>query len=410
MAESLNNIGGAVPEFGPPNNQRRGDAADDPPLPPSKPLHIFLLIALVITGAAYVQDEWVQMTSSVATAPHPSRLRRLVQNQSDYLDHSQKGLAAMKDRRSDNAVSEFRLALQDENLAEGHENLGQAMLGQGNPDAAFAQFKEALVLDPKRMSVYSAWGQALSSEGKLDEAQSLYRGALHLNRDDGTIHYDLAMTLQALQRSAEARSRMAASAGDTADAEIAATKAADLCAQALEHYAQASRHDVNFPAFWSGYGQMLNSQGKFAEAVSRLNRAVTQDPTLAQAHFQLALAQDRLGQYRDAIAHYEIVLSLIPDDPDTLNNLALLYAVAADPQARSSKMAVLLATRACDATTDQNARFMDTLARSYAADGDFFQAITWEDKASHRAAQLRDHELARELQARYSRFLDHKAD
>jgi hypothetical protein len=67
-----------------------------------------------------------------------------------------------------------------------------------------------------------------------------------------------------------------------------------------------------------------------------------------------------------------------------------------------------LATRACDATTNQNARYMDTLARSYAADGDFFQAITWEEKALHRARQLNDEELARELEARDALFLDHK--
>ncbi len=70
----------------------------------------------------------------------------------------------------------------------------------------------------------------------------------------------------------------------------------------------------------------------------------------------------------------------------------------------------VLATRACDATTDQNAPFMDTLARAYAADSNFFEAITWEDKAVKRATQLNDHELAGELQARYQLYLDHKTD
>ena len=71
-------------------------------------------------------------------------------------------------------------------------------------------------------------------------------------------------------------------------------------------------------------------------------------------------------------------------------------------------MAVQLAARANDATTSQNARYMDTLAHSYAADGDFFQAITWEDKAIRRATQLGDQDLARELQEREELFMDHK--
>jgi hypothetical protein len=73
-------------------------------------------------------------------------------------------------------------------------------------------------------------------------------------------------------------------------------------------------------------------------------------------------------------------------------------------------MAVLLATRACDATTSQNARYMDTLARAHAADGDFFQAITWEDKAVKRAAQLGDHDLLRELQPHFNLFVQHKTE
>jgi hypothetical protein len=94
----------------------------------------------------------------------------------------------------------------------------------------------------------------------------------------------------------------------------------------------------------------------------------------------------------------------------TLNNLALLYATATNREVRSSKMAVLLATRACDATTSQNARYMDTLARAYAADGDFVQAIAWEDKAVRRATQLADHDLLRELQPRFSLFVQHRAE
>ena len=73
-------------------------------------------------------------------------------------------------------------------------------------------------------------------------------------------------------------------------------------------------------------------------------------------------------------------------------------------------MAILLATRATDATTDQNASYMDTLARAYAADGDFNEATTWEEKAVRRASQLGNHELLREFEPRFNRFLQHKTD
>jgi tetratricopeptide (TPR) repeat protein len=155
---------------------------------------------------------------------------------------------------------------------------------------------------------------------------------------------------------------------------------------------------------------LLNEQKRFIDAENALKRALAKAPDAASAYFQLARAQTQLGNYADALGNYEKVLTLKPDNAEVLNNLALLYTTATNLEVRSPRMAVQLAIRACDATSSQNARFMDTLARAYAATGDFFQAITWEEKAIKRARQLSDEELARELQPRYQLYVDHKTD
>jgi tetratricopeptide (TPR) repeat protein len=379
-------------------------------MPSSKPLQIFLLIAFVITGAAYVVNQWIEMTTEQAHAKYPSRLHELVQSQSLFLEHTEAGEKALARKHADQAVSEFRQALQAQQSAEGHRNLGNALLQLGNPDPAFAQYREAVRLDPGLMAAYSSWGQALSSEGKPEEAVAVYQLALQRNPDSGVIHYNLAVTLQEMQRNAGAARRAAQAAGKTDDAAADDEQSKRLATQALQHYTKASRLGVDSTAFWTGYGELLNDQGRFSDAENSLNRALSKDPNFAKAHFQLARAQTRLGKYADAIGHYEQVLTLTPDNPEVLNNLALVYATATNTEVRSPKMGVLLATRACDATTSQNARFMDTLARAYAAAGDFFQAITWEDKAVKRARQLSDEELGRELQPRYQLYLDHKTD
>jgi tetratricopeptide (TPR) repeat protein len=260
------------------------------------------------------------------------------------------------------------------------------------------------------MAVYSSWGQALSSAGKPEEAVAVYQSALQHTPDSGVIHYNLAVTLQELQRNAGAARRAAEAVGKTDDAAADGEQSKSLATQALQHYTKASRLGINSTAFWTGYGELLNDQGRFSDAESSLDRALSKDPDLAKARFQAARAQTHMGKYADAIGNYEKVLTLTPDNPEVLNNLALMYATATNTEVRSPKMAVQLATRACDATTSQNARFMDTLARAYAADGDFFQAITWEDKAMKRARQLSDDELTRELQPRYQLYLDHKTD
>lgn len=400
-------ISGGTPR---PSRPAPGSAAKAfaPEIPPSKALQWFLLIALVISGAAYVTDEWTQLTSSQTQVHRSSKLQRLALSQAAYLAHAKAGDEALAGKRYDQAVSEYRLALKSQNAAEGHEHLGEAMLKAGNPEPALAQFREAVGLNPNLTNVYIAWGQTLSSQGKPEEAAVVFQNGLKDHSDSGLLHYDLALALRQLQTNAQARSRAAAAAGKWQDAQALEAQIKELATNALHHYARASRNGIDSATFWFGYGQLLNEQGDYPQAERRLARAASEDPNLSQASFQLALAEDHLGQCAEAISNYNKVLKLSPDDPETLNRLALLYATATNAQVRSAKMAVQLANRACDAAAGQNARYLDTLARSYAADSDFLQAITWEDKAMKRAMQLNDDDLMRELQQRYALFLDHK--
>ena len=381
-----------------------------PDLPPSKALQWFLLAAFCVSGAAYVVNECTELSSSDAHKHYDSRLRRQVQSQSAYLSHSSAGNEAFVKKRYDQAVSEYRLALQGQNNAEGHELLGKALLKQGNPETAFAQFREALRLDPGLVEAASAWSLALIQEGRAEEAGKVLHDGLQRHPDAGVLNYNLATALLQMQTDAEGRRHLATAASQTKEAEAAEAESKTLAAEALPHFTKASRNGVDSAVFWSSYGQLLNQLGKYAEAETCLLRATTEDSKDATAFFQLALAEDHLAKYAAAIEHYEKVLSLTPDDPATLNNLALLYATATNAEVRSPKMAEQLAVRACDATTNQNARYMDTLAQCYAADGNFFQAIAWEDKAIHRATQLNDTALKNELEQRYALLVDHKTE
>jgi tetratricopeptide (TPR) repeat protein len=368
------------------------DASSAPSIRPSKPLQIFLLIAMVITGMAYVVGEWTNLDSSHVQSKLSSKLKRLVVSQGRYLNETKLGQAAEEKKQYDQAVLHYRRALLAENVAEGYYHLGTALHEQGSPNAAFEQFKEALRQDPGMLEVYGAWGHALMVQGKPEDAVAVYQQALQQNTNWGVIHFRMA---QAFEEQARATSRH---------------NAMRLNSQAAEHYARAAELGIQSPEFLTSYGTFLNNQGKFAEAEACLSHLDWQKPALGAAQFQLALADDKLGKYGEAIAHYEGTLAAIPNDPAALNNLALLYATATNKEARSPKMAVLLATRACDATTSQNARFIDTLARAYAADGDFFDAISWEEKAIRRAAQLSERDLLSGFNARYALFVQHKTE
>src|SRR5580658_5886545 len=76
----------------------------NPSLPSSKPLQIFLLVALVITGAAYVVDEWTNLTTDEVMAKHPNKLKRLVVNQNEFLTETELGRQAEAKKQYNEAI------------------------------------------------------------------------------------------------------------------------------------------------------------------------------------------------------------------------------------------------------------------------------------------------------------------
>ena len=62
--------------------------------------------------------------------------------------------------------------------AEGHFNLGNALMGQGKLDEAIAAYRRAIGIKPDFADAHSNLGNALAGQGKLDEAIVAYRRAI----------------------------------------------------------------------------------------------------------------------------------------------------------------------------------------------------------------------------------------
>ena len=360
---------------------KAGTGEFDPP--PSLPLQIFLFCAFLVTVAAYVVSQRSQPPEmETALQAQNDRLHRLVMERTKYDAFTRIGFQAEEQRHFEEAVSDFQNALSIQNTGEARYNLGNALLLEGKTNEALAQFQIALGLTPKLRDVYTSWGQALMDQGKAEEAERLYRQAIEQNPEFSLTHFKLAVALEARNKKAEA----------------------------LEEYAQAARLGLNDPGFFLRFGSLLNREGKFAQAESYLTNATALKSDLPNVQFELAVAQQNQGKLAEAMRHYEAVLARNPDHPESLNNLALIYATATNAGLRSPKMAISLATRASTGAGDKNPRFLDTLARSYAAEGDFLQAAVWENKAVEQARASGNPELLRELTARHALFQQHKAE
>lgn len=65
------------------------------------------------------------------------------------------------------------------------------------------------------------------------------------------------------------------------------------------------------------------SQGYWKDAAAHFQEAVAADPQSAEAHYNLALALDKLGQHKDAAGHFKQAADLGKDNPDIQNSKIL---------------------------------------------------------------------------------------
>ena len=92
-------------------------------------------------------------------------------------------------------------------------------------------------------------------------------------------------------------------------------------------------------------------------------------------HFQLAGQLEDEGKIEAAIQNYRQALAVDSNNPEVLNNLALILATANKPELRDGQEAVRLATKAVELTGSREPIMIGTLAAAYAETGQFANAV-----------------------------------
>jgi Flp pilus assembly protein TadD len=204
-----------------------------------------------------------------------------------------------------------------------HQKLGEVLQAAGLPGAAEAELTRAVTLRPDRPTAHNSLGAFLVSRGRLAEAETEFREAIRLmpHYPDAVANLGALLAKQrkygaaiaalrralALSPHLESARRNLAFALDSAGIDQAR---AGRPAAAVALFKESTTLDPAEPAFWRDLGQALVEDGKAAEAIAPLERAVALRPNGANERFWLARAYLLAGRAAEAQGHIDALRSL----------------------------------------------------------------------------------------------------
>lgn len=234
-------------------------------------------------------------------------------------------------------------------VPDAHTGLGIAYENRGDVDAAAAEYRRALALDPNNIFALLNLGNLLTTRGDPDAATVPLRRASALAPRDANAAYALG------------RAELAARRPESAEREL--------------RRALALRPDD--PATLELLGTALAQRGEMDDGLGFLRRAVALAPASPRFHLSLAAALlAKGGATGEAVSHLRSAVDLQPDWALALNSLAWIRATSSDPAYRDPAEALRLSTRAVELTSRRDASMLDTHAAALAAAGRFAEAAT----------------------------------
>lgn len=187
----------------------------------------------------------------------------------------------------------------DSMRAVSEDAFGTALRTEGRLDEAIERYRRAVALDPAYAAAHNNLGIALREGGAFEEALEHYREAVRLE-PSAQSQYNLANAL--------------AAEGSLEEAAV------------LYRAAIAEQPDL-VPALHN-LGTVLHMQGNLSEAEQRLRQALELAPDLAEAHNRLGRLLSAQGRLDEAIATFRRAVELAPDFTEAQNNLAAALQLA----------------------------------------------------------------------------------
>jgi protein O-GlcNAc transferase len=198
-----------------------------------------------------------------------------------------------------------------------HNNLGNVRKAQGKLDEAMRSYLEALALQPDYADALCNLASVFQARGRLDKAASCYRRALSVAPDLAAARAGLERLVEAKEKPAEAPA-LAEAHVDRGNA----LQTQGRLDEARASYARALELAPDFLAAYVNLGNVILQQGRPQEAIPYFRRALALEPEMSETLYNLGIASHRAGLHVAAKASLGKYLQLVPEDKTALTTLA----------------------------------------------------------------------------------------
>lgn len=204
---------------------------------------------------------------------------------------------------------------------------------QGKHNEAMAFYDKAIEADPTCINAYSNKGAILAMTEKPAEAQVYLERATKLmagtvpDTDHFMVYLNLAAVLDMLDRSNESATCVGM-ALNCLDEIVPDDEDREMIALLLEAQGENARaadyRKAGGGQTWKYQqkGMRLASEGRDAEAAACFDRAIRENPSFANAHYNKGAMMRRLGRFNDALACFRQAVKADPDFALAYNDIA----------------------------------------------------------------------------------------